>query len=179
MDRDYSTERLDPQDRNGAAPTSAGNNGNGHGQVTGNGSVYANGNGGAHGGPAPTHAPTGASAVVRPVPGGEHKGMLKLVDFTQPANGTVTRNADQTLTFRPKPGFTGKDFFDYTLRDEAGTRFTATVTVAVTLDVPAVEQAPARAPSPRTPGTVPLPPRIGSGQSLPRLDGGPVLFPGE
>ncbi len=82
----------------------------------------------------PTQAPIGPSAVIRPVPGGEHKGMLKLVDFTQPANGTVSRNADQTLTFRPKPGFTGKDSFDYTLRDEAGTMFSATVTVAVTLE---------------------------------------------
>ena len=80
----------------------------------------------------PTQAPIGASAVVRPVPGGEHKGMLKLVEFTQPANGAVSRNADQSLTFRPKPGFTGKDSFDYTLCDEAGTIFSATVTVAVT-----------------------------------------------
>ncbi len=82
----------------------------------------------------PTQAPIGPSAVIRPVPGGEHKGMLKLVDFTQPANGAVSRNADQSLTFRPKPGFTGKDSFDYTLRDEAGTMFSATVTVAITLE---------------------------------------------
>ena len=164
MDRDYSTERSDPDDRNGAAPARAGNgfgavNGgfgtinNGHGTVTGNGNVSANGNGNgsdAGGGRlAPAHVPTGASAVVRPVPGGEHKGMLKLVDFTQPANGTVTRNADQTLTFRPKAGFTGKDSFNYTLRDEAGTKFSATVTVAVTLDTPAVKPMPARSPAQR------------------------------
>ena len=87
----------------------------------------------------PDRTPTGASAVVRPVPGGEYKGMLKLVDFTQPANGAVSRNADQSLTFRPKPGFTGKDSFDYTLCDEAGTIFSATVTVAVTLEAPDVK----------------------------------------
>ena len=82
----------------------------------------------------PTQAPIGPSAVIRPVPGGEYKGMLKLVDFTQPANGAVSRNADQSLTFRPKPGFTGRDSFDYTLCDDAGTIFSATVTVAVTLE---------------------------------------------
>lgn len=160
MDRDFPTERSDPDDRNGAAPARAGNgfgaiNGgsgtisNGHGAVTGNGSVHTNGNAHAGGRPVAAHAPTAASAVVRPVPGGEHKGMLKLVDFTQPANGTVTRNADQTLTFRPKAGFTGKDSFDYTLRDEAGTKFSATVTVAVTLDTPVVKPAPVRSPAQR------------------------------
>ena len=97
----------------------------------------------------------GASAVVRPVPGGEHKGMLELVEFTQPANGTVSRNPDQTLTYRPKPGFTGKDAFDYTLRDEAGTTFSATVAVAVSLDVRAVK--PARVSLPRALGSSPAP----------------------
>ena len=135
----------------------------------------------------PTRTPTGASAVVRPVPGGEHKGMLKLVDFTQPGNGAVSRNADQSLTFRPKPGFTGKDSFDYTLRDEAGTMFSATVTVAVTLDAPAVKPAPVRAPSLRALGSVPAPrpaptpapTPARAGEGLPRRHGGPGLFPSE
>jgi len=147
------------------------NNGNGHsnGHSGGHDAGHVNGNGN------DKPAPTGASAVVRPVPGGEHKGMLKLVEFTQPANGDVTRNADQTLTYRPKPGFTGKDSFQYTLLDEAGTQFSATVTVAVTLDTPAFKPATPRTSRKRTPAPVPL--NIGEG--LPRLHGGSVLFPGE
>ena len=198
MDRENPTNRSDPGDRNGAATTragnglgatngGAGNNRNGHGAVTGNGDAHAIGHGRAQDRLAPSHALTGASAVVRPVPGSEHKGMLKLVDFTQPANGTVSRNADQTLTFRPKPGFTGKDSFDYTLRDEAGTMFSATVTVAVTLDAPAVKPAPVKAPSLRALGSVPAPrpaptrapTPARAGEGLPRRHGGPGLFPSE
>ena len=180
MHREFSTKRPDPEDRNGAAPArpgngfgmGAGSDGNGHGAVTGsadsNGHGNSNGNarvgfhGNVHDGPAPTHGSIGASAVVRPVPGGEHKGMLKLVDFTQPANGTVTRNADQTLTFRPKPGFTGKDSFDYTLCDDAGTIFSATVTVAVTLEATGhFDPTPPRPFEPKPPRPVaPTPPHV-------------------
>ncbi len=148
MGREFSTERSDPQDRNGAGQARAGN-----GSGAANGDVSANGPNGRGN----AHHRIGASAVVRPVPGGEHKGMLKLVEFTQPANGTVSRNPDQTLTYRPKPGFTGKDAFDYTLRDEDGTMFSATVTVAVSLDVPAVKPAPARAPLLRALASPPAP----------------------
>lgn len=171
MGREFSTERSYPQDRNGAGQARAGN-----------GSGPANGDAGANDqGKAGDRI--GTSAVVRPVPGGEHNGMLKLVEFTQPANGTVSRNPDQTLTYRPKPGFTGKDAFDYTLRDEDGTTFSATVTVAVTLDVPAVKPAPARVPLLRAlgapPAPRPAPLSANTGEALPRLDGAAARFPGE
>ncbi len=153
MGREFSTEGFYPGDRNGAGQARAGNAfGAANGDVPANG---ANGNGNTGNGNAGDR--TRASAVVRPVPGGEHKGMLKLVEFTQPANGRVSRNPDQTLTYRPKPGFTGKDSFDYTLSDEDGTKFSATVTVAVTLDIPAAPPAPARTPLLRSLGSAPPP----------------------
>jgi len=57
----------------------------------------------------------GGAATIRPVAGGPH-------------------NADQTLTYRPFPGFAGTDQFDYTLTDDAGALFSATVTVSVTIE---------------------------------------------
>jgi VCBS repeat-containing protein len=49
-----------------------------------------------------------------------------------PSNGKASRNADNTVTYEPKPGFTGTDTFTYTARDPAGATDTATVTVTVT-----------------------------------------------
>ncbi|MEO0692890.1 MAG: Ig-like domain-containing protein, partial [Pseudomonadota bacterium] len=51
---------------------------------------------------------------------------------TPAANGTVTRNADNTFTYTPDPGFAGTDSFDYRLSDGDGPTDTATVTVTVT-----------------------------------------------
>jgi len=76
----------------------------------------------------------GGAATIRPVAGGPHQGTLRLVRVVQPAHGTVSRNADQTLTYRPFPGFAGTDQFDYTLTDDAGALFSATVTVSVTIE---------------------------------------------
>jgi hypothetical protein len=76
----------------------------------------------------------GGAATIRPVAGGPHQGTLRLVRVVQPAHGTVSRNADQTLTYRPEPGFAGTDQFDYTLTDDAGALFSATVTVSVTIE---------------------------------------------
>jgi hypothetical protein len=76
----------------------------------------------------------GGAATIRPVAGGPHQGALRLVRVVQPAHGTVSRNADQTLTYRPEPGFAGTDQFDYTLTDDAGALFSATVTVSVTIE---------------------------------------------
>jgi hypothetical protein len=76
----------------------------------------------------------GGVATIRPVAGGPHQGELRLVRVVQPAHGMVSRNADQTLTYRPEPGFAGSDQFDYTLTDDAGALFSATVTVSVTLE---------------------------------------------
>lgn len=76
----------------------------------------------------------GGAATIRPVAGGPHQGELRLVRVVQPAHGMVSRNADQTLTYRPMAGFSGTDQFDYTLTDDAGALFSATVTVSVTIE---------------------------------------------
>ena len=76
----------------------------------------------------------GGAATIRPVAGGPHQGELRLVRVVQPGHGMVSRNADQTLTYRPEPGFAGTDQFDYTLTDSAGALFSATVTVSVTIE---------------------------------------------
>ena len=76
----------------------------------------------------------GGAATIRPVAGGPHHGELRLVGVVQPGHGTVSRNADHTLTYRPEPGFSGTDQFDYTLCDDSGARFSATVTVSVSIE---------------------------------------------
>ena len=53
-------------------------------------------------------------------------------------NGTVTLNADGTVTFNPDPGYNGPVEFDYTVADPTG----ATDTAHVTLDVGGVNDAP-------------------------------------
>ncbi|MDJ0851268.1 MAG: DUF2341 domain-containing protein, partial [Myxococcota bacterium] len=42
---------------------------------------------------------------------------LTLLDFTNPANGSVVDNGDGTLTYTPDPGYTGADSFDYVATD--------------------------------------------------------------
>ena len=54
---------------------------------------------------------------------------LSVTDATTPANGTVTID-NGTVTYKPAPGFSGTDTFDYTITDGIATD-TATVTVAV------------------------------------------------
>lgn len=42
---------------------------------------------------------------------------IRVASFTQPLNGTVTQNADGTLTYTPEAGFTGVDTFTYSIAD--------------------------------------------------------------
>jgi hypothetical protein len=64
---------------------------------------------------------------------------LYLDSFTQPANGTVTRDEngtpgdtfDDQLTYTPDGGWSGDDSFTYTLSDENSDTDMATVTVTV------------------------------------------------
>ncbi len=42
-------------------------------------------------------------------------GSATIVEFTQPANGTVTDNGDGTLTYTPATGYSGTDSFDYVI----------------------------------------------------------------
>ena len=58
---------------------------------------------------------------------------ITLVGVTQGTKGgTATKNANGTVTFKPKNGFTGTDTFTYTIRDSQGVTATGTVTVTVT-----------------------------------------------
>ncbi len=59
-------------------------------------------------------------------------GALSLSAVTQASNGTVTQNADHTVTYTPNANFNGTDTFSYTLSDGQGGTATATVTVTVT-----------------------------------------------
>jgi YVTN family beta-propeller protein len=58
-------------------------------------------------------------------------GSLTVVSVVQPANGTVTINADNTVTYTPNTGFSGTDAFAYTVSDGKDGTDTATVTVTV------------------------------------------------
>ncbi len=42
---------------------------------------------------------------------------LTVTNLTQPANGAVSLNPDNTVTYTPNPGFTGADSFTYTAND--------------------------------------------------------------
>jgi CSLREA domain-containing protein len=54
---------------------------------------------------------------------------LTVIGFSQGSRGTVTSNADGTLTYTPNSSFRGTDTFDYTISDGRGGEDTATVTV--------------------------------------------------
>jgi hypothetical protein len=54
---------------------------------------------------------------------------LTVAAVTQPADGTAAINADSTITYAPRAGFTGTDQFHYTASDGRGATATATVTV--------------------------------------------------
>jgi hypothetical protein len=56
---------------------------------------------------------------------------LTVTSVTDPPNGTATRNADNTVTYRPNCGFTGTDMFTYSIGDGRGGTASALVTVTV------------------------------------------------
>jgi CshA-type fibril repeat protein len=57
---------------------------------------------------------------------------LTVTSVTPPKHGTATINPDGTVTYRPKPGFSGVDTFTYTATNADGQTVTRTVTVTVT-----------------------------------------------
>jgi ABC-type uncharacterized transport system substrate-binding protein len=61
---------------------------------------------------------------------------LMVVSVTQPSNGSVTINADFSLTYTPDAGFVGDDSFTYTVEDGFGGSDVATVAVSVTNQAP-------------------------------------------
>lgn len=56
---------------------------------------------------------------------------LSVTDATDPTHGTVTINANGTITYKSDAGFSGTDTFQYTINDGNGETDTATVTVTV------------------------------------------------
>lgn len=63
---------------------------------------------------------------------------LRLVSIGSAANGTVTRNADGTVTYRPNANFNGQDSFTYQISDGRG----GTDSARVNLTINAVNDAP-------------------------------------
>ncbi|WP_299686089.1 Ig-like domain-containing protein, partial [uncultured Dokdonia sp.] len=59
-----------------------------------------------------------------------------VTEVTNPANGTVTINADGTVDYTPDPDFNGTDTFDYTVvvTNPDGSTSTDTATVEVTVN---------------------------------------------
>jgi hypothetical protein len=57
---------------------------------------------------------------------------LTVTAVTQPANGAVVINPDNTVMYTPNLNFFGTDTFTYTISDPSGATDTATVTVTVT-----------------------------------------------
>lgn len=58
-------------------------------------------------------------------------GVLSVVAVTQPSNGTVSINADGTVSYQANTDFEGADSFSYTISDGDGGQSTATVAVTV------------------------------------------------
>jgi len=61
---------------------------------------------------------------------------IQLLNFTTPANGTVTRQSNNGLAYTPDSGFTGNDSFIYSISDGNGGTDSATVNVTVTGTTP-------------------------------------------
>jgi len=76
--------------------------------------------------------------------------LLKISTVTQGKNGSVSINADNTLSYTPKADFCGSDVFTYTVSDGKG----ETDTVAVNVKVKAVNDAPRFTSAPVTTATV-------------------------
>lgn len=56
---------------------------------------------------------------------------LSIDSVGAPANGTATKNDDDTVTYTPNANFVGTDTFSYTISDGNGGTATATVTITV------------------------------------------------
>ncbi|WP_146239592.1 Ig-like domain-containing protein [Curtobacterium sp. MCSS17_011] len=56
---------------------------------------------------------------------------LAVTDHTKPSHGEVTVDEDGSYTYKPEPGYSGPDGFDYTVTDGSGGTTTGTVTIVV------------------------------------------------
>ncbi|WP_188476211.1 DUF7507 domain-containing protein, partial [Dokdonia pacifica] len=66
---------------------------------------------------------------------------VEVTEVTDPANGTVTINADGTVDYTPDPDFCGTDTFDYTVTVTNADGSTSTETATVTVTVICVNEA--------------------------------------
>ena len=62
---------------------------------------------------------------------------LTVVTATQPVNGVVALNLDNSVTYTPTAGFRGSDSFNYTISDGTGGTDTATVFVSTPIHIDA------------------------------------------
>jgi hypothetical protein len=56
---------------------------------------------------------------------------LKLISYTSPVHGKVISNGDGTLNYTSDPGFSGRDWFQYTIGDTRGGISSGTMTIEV------------------------------------------------
>lgn len=56
---------------------------------------------------------------------------LIIQSITQPSNGTVLKNSNNTLTYKPNVNYNGKDVFTYKINDGHGSTSSATVSITV------------------------------------------------
>ena len=64
--------------------------------------------------------------------------LLEIVDVSQPEVGRLAFNQNSNLVYRPVEGFTGLDFFKYTVIDNNGGAATATATVTIKVREPEI-----------------------------------------
>ncbi|MEM8715985.1 MAG: cadherin-like domain-containing protein, partial [Cyanobacteria bacterium P01_G01_bin.4] len=75
--------------------------------------------------------------------------VLAVASVQEASSGSVTLNTDNTVTFTPRPDFSGQATFTYTLSDGSDT--TDTVTVTVTINAVAPAPPPEQPPAPDAP----------------------------
>jgi len=63
---------------------------------------------------------------------------LSVVSTTEPVNGRVEINTDNTITYYPNTGFAGEDSFKYTISDGNGGSDEATVIISIIMPTPVV-----------------------------------------
>jgi CshA-type fibril repeat protein/VCBS repeat-containing protein len=80
--------------------------------------------------PAAAAAPTPRPAGPRQRDGAKGTD-LAVTDHTKPSHGEVTVDEDGSYTYKPEPGYSGPDEFDYTVTDGSGGTTTGTVTIVV------------------------------------------------
>ncbi|MEX0326383.1 MAG: Ig-like domain-containing protein, partial [Puniceicoccaceae bacterium] len=56
---------------------------------------------------------------------------ISILEFTQPANGSVVDNGDGTFTYTSDPSFSGEDFFTYRITDSFQASLAATISITV------------------------------------------------